>query len=118
MESPVRGLERELFLKAKSVESQPNLRTIAVHPFATSNGSNPRVAVKASNLCQLVELSLCFERTHAGLAGKQIDCPDSIMTLRHSSHCEHVVLETSTSSASSCTFIDSELRRALTATKI
>ena len=77
---------------------------------------NRRIAVKASQYCQLEEITLCFEKTEGGLVGPLIDCPDSVMKRRDSHTCENMAIESATTDGvvkDRCAFISKALQKEL-----
>lgn len=68
-----------------------------------------KIGVKTSKLCQLEELTLCYEKTAAGLVGNQIDCTASVLALRNCTGCEMVVVESASDHREKCSFISKEL---------
>ena len=74
-----------------------------------------KIGVKSSPLCQLQELTLCYEKTPSGLVGHLIDCPAAVLEFRNSVRCNRLVVENSASDRDmeKCSFLTKEVLRKL-----
>ena len=89
---------------------------INVNDIYVKAGGPKRVAVQATPMCQLQELTTCWEKTSEGKVGNQVDCPLHVLgSGRNSSflnNCSKVSLEAS-SDDMKCAFISKELLKVL-----
>ena len=121
--SEIKDLENTILVNSKpeslvfgSSHSHPSVLVLDV---AHLHGPTT-IGVKASRLCQLQELLVCFEKTQSGLVGQQINCPDSALAFAESAsnnQCRHLIVESAAvdTCKDKCSFIAKELQRNLKA---
>jgi ribonuclease I len=84
-------------------------------------GGEHKVAIMSSKMCQLQEITTCWEKNSDGSAGKQINCPNHVLSSGRNSAivhhgCTSLYLDTSESidgGQEKCSFISKELLKIL-----
>lgn len=89
---------------------------VSISDIFDQAGGNNRVAIQASQYCQLQELTTCWAKAADGSVGEQIDCPTHVLGSGRNSamlnKCSKLSLDTSDDGLK-CAFISKELLKIL-----